>query len=200
MKKHLAALSTLCLLSACAGFKPDYVVKDASESSAPSWTVQSKAHKVDSSSEAKEHRYFVNDAHNVNQRLCLKAAETRATQKVASEVAQEIMSRFEEKSQSEDDTASTKLKDKLEQNIQVNLHGVAVAGKYWEKRSYLKEMGAEKDYTSYKCDVVVRIKKSALAEAIEAYKAKTMKTLAGEEKKAMTEAVDSYVADLKAGN
>lgn len=198
MKKHLITASVFGLLAACAGFTPDYVVTDASENSKPSWTVQSKAHKIDSSSEAKQNRYFVSDAQNVNQRLCLKAAETRATQKIASEIAQELMSRFEENNKSQDDTANSKMKDTLQQNIQVNLHGVVVADKYWEKRAYKKEKGAEKDYTSYKCDVVVKIKKTALAEALNAYKEKTVKSLKGEDKKAMTKAVDAYVSDLNA--
>ena len=197
MKKHLLTVSALCLLSACASFKPDYVVTDASKSSSPSWIAQSKAHKIDSSSEAKQNRYYVNDAQNVNQRLCLKAAETRATQKIAAEIAQEIMSKFEEINKSQDDTANSKMKDTLEQNIQVNLHGVVVGDTYWEKRAYKKELGAEKDYTSYKCDVVVKIKKTALEEALNAYKEKTLKTLKGEDKKAMQEAVDAYISDLK---
>ncbi len=196
MKKLLITVCTASLLASCASFTPDYVVTDASESSAPSWIAQSKAHKIDSSSEAKQNRYFVSDAQNVNQRLCLKSAETRATQKIASEVAQELMSKFEEKNRSADDSADSKIKDNLEQNIQVNLHGIIVADKYWEKRAYKKEMGAEKDYVAYKCDVVVKIKKTALADAIEAYKDKTVKTLQGENKKAMEEAINDYISDL----
>ncbi len=200
MKKQLLTVSALCLLAACAGFKPDYVKTDGSEKSVPAWTHQSKAHKIDSSSEAKKNRYFVADAQNVNQRLCLKAAETRATQKIASEIAQEIMGAFEESSASQNDDANSRMKDTLQQNIQVNLHGVVVGEKYWEKRAYKKEMGAEKDYTAYKCDVAVKITKAALADALEMYKAKTMRTLKGEDKAAMSQAVDNYVADLRAEN
>ena len=174
MKKQLLTVSALCLLAACAGFKPDYVKTDGSEKSVPAWTHQSKAHKIDSSSEAKKNRYFVADAQNVNQRLCLKAAETRATQKIASEIAQEIMGAFEESSASQNDDANSRMKDTLQQNIQ--------------------------DYTAYKCDVVVKITKAALADALEMYTAKTMRTLKGEDKAAMSQAVDNYVADLRAEN
>ena len=59
-------------------------------------------------------------------------------------------------------------------------------------------MGAEKDYTGYKCDVAVKIKKDALADALEMYKAKTMRTLKGEDKVAMEKAVDKTVEALKA--
>lgn len=36
MKKYLITVSALCLLSACAGFTPDYDITDASEASKPS--------------------------------------------------------------------------------------------------------------------------------------------------------------------
>lgn len=192
MKKYLLAVAAVCLVSACASFKPDYEVKDASDSSKPKWTNQEKADKLD-----KTNRYYVDEAENVNKRLCLKAAETRATQKIASEIAQELMSKFKEKTASENDVADAKMKEELEQNIQVNLHGVTVNGKYWEKRAYKKELGAEKEYTAYKCDVLVSLKKTALIEALEAYKAKTLKTLKGEDKKVMNDVVTSYVSDLK---
>ena len=89
------------------------------------------------------------------------------------------------------------LKDTLERNIQVNLYGIATAGEYWEKRVYLKEKGAENDYTAYKCDTVVKIKKSALIKAVEASKAKAAKASTDESKKAINNAIDSYITFLK---
>ncbi len=196
MKKMTVALLALCSVSACASFKPDYEVKDASESSRPAWTVQNKAYKSDDSDAKNTHRFFVEDAENVNQRLCLKSAEARATQKVASEIAQELIAKYEEKTQSKNDKATAQAKDNLQQSIKVNLHGVAVQGKYWEKRRYLKELGAEKDLTAYHCDVVVKISNAALAEALQAYKDKTMKTLKGEDKQAMEEVVTEAIDEL----
>lgn len=198
MKNKVLTVAAVSLLTACAGFKPDYKVKEASDSSKPAWTVQSKTSKIDSSAERKTNRYFVADAVNVDKGLCLRSAEVNATRKIASEVAQEIMGAFEENRKSADDSANVKMKEKLEQNIQVNLHGVVVAEKYWERRAYMKALGAEKDYTGYKCDVAVKIKKDALADALEMYKAKTMRTLKGEDKAAMEKAVDKTVEALKA--
>lgn len=198
MKNKVLTVAALSLLTACAGFKPDYEVKDASETSKPAWTTQSKTPKIDSSAERKTNRYFVADAVNVDKGLCLRSAEVNATRKIASEVAQEIMGAFEENRKSADDSANVKMKEKLEQNIQVNLHGVVVAEKYWERRAYLKSLGAEKDFVGYKCDVAVKIKKDALADALEMYKAKTMRTLKGEDKAAMEKAVDKTVEALKA--
>lgn len=198
MKNKVLTVAAVSLLTACAGFKPDYKVREASDSSKPAWTVQSKTSKIDSASERKTNRYFVSDAVNVDKGLCLRSAEVNATRKIASEVAQEIMGAFEENRKSADDSANVKMKEKLEQNIQVNLHGVVVAEKYWERRAYMKDSGAEKDYTGYKCDVAVKIKKDALADALEMYKAKTMRTLKGEDKAAMEKAVDKTVEALKA--
>ncbi len=197
MKKVLTVAS-LCLLAGCASFKPTYDVVEASEDSAPKWIRQEKAAKIDSSSEAKEYRYFVDEAENVNKRLCLKSAETRATQKVAGEIAQELVSKYAEMTKSEDEQALAKMKEELKQNIQVNLHGVTVAGKYYEKRAYKVEKGAPKNYETYKCDANVKMKKTDLAAAIEAYKAKTLADLKNSDKKAMEAAADSLLANLKA--
>lgn len=200
MKRLFSLLILTATAAGCAGFKPDYVVRDASEKSRPSWTVQKKAHKSDDSANKKISRYYVSDAENPDQNLCLNLAESRATQKVASEIAQEIMSKFKENANSKDDVSTRKVKNELERNIQVNLHGVSVTGKYWEKRQYLKEMGAEDNKTGYKCDVAVRITNAALAEALEAYKAKTMRMLAKDDRPAMNAAVDATIGLIKAGS
>lgn len=199
MKTLLTILFLTAVTSGCAGFKPDYVVRDASENSRPSWIVQKNAHKSDDSGNKKNYRYYVGDAENPDQNLCLNLAESRATQKVASEISQEIMSKFKETARSKDDESTRSVKNELERNIQVNLHGVSVTGKYWEKRQYLKEMGAEKDKTGYKCDVAVRISNAVLAEALEAYKAKTLRTLAKDDQPAMNAAVDATIGLIKTG-
>ena len=185
MKKQILTVSAVCLLAACSGFKPDYTVTDASESSKPFWTTQSKTAKIDSSSERKTNRYYVANAVAPEERTCLRSAEANATRKIAAEVAQEIAAQFEESRKATGETADT------------NLHGVVVAETYWEKRSYQKQLGAAKDYVGYKCDVAVKIKKSALIEALEMYKAKTIRGLSEKDKKDVNAAVDNYVAELK---
>ena len=194
VKRFFIVFLTIGFLFACVQIKRDYIVKENSlhSSSAPAWIFQSRAYKIDPSSETRQHRYFVSDAQNENQRLCLKLAEINATKKIAVDTAQEIIKRFEAKTKTKSDMTQTK--SLLEKTIQINLYDVTVAGEYWEKRDYRKEMGAKKDHTVYKCDTVVKIKKSALIKAIEAYKAKAQKEL----KKTMKSAIDSYIATLKA--
>lgn len=195
MKKYLFAVFAFCLLSACAGLMSDYDIADASESSQPFWIQQSKAHKIDAPAEAAKNLYFTGSAQNINQRLCLKNAETIAVKKIASETARELISRLKRSSALQNDAADNKLKEILEQNIQAGLRGAAVADKYWEKRSYKKEKGAQKDYTSYKCNAVVKVKKTALAEALNTYKEKNQKN---KNKAALESAINSYITELNA--
>ena len=199
MKKLFYLIPVIAVTAACAGFKPDYVVRDASENSKPDWTEYKNAYKSDDKANKKNYRYYVNDATSPDQDLCLNLAESRSTQRVASEIAQEIINKFQEKAQATDEESSRKVKNELERNIQVNLHGVAVTGRYWEKRQYLKELGAEKDKIGFKCDVAVRISNDDLVKAIEAYRAKTMRQLSKDDQKAMETAVDATIGLIKSG-
>ena len=198
MKRCFAVVCLICPLFACT----TYIVEESSEGSlrAPSWTIQSKAHRIDPIAENGKYRYFVDTAQDANRRLCLRSAEVNATRKIASEVSQDIVSLFERTDVAGNNLTDSVLKDKIGQNILVNLNGVVVAGQYWEKRQYLKEKGAEKDHTAYKCDVVVKIEKGNLADAIEIFKARTGKTLSGESGKTLDSVIDSYVSVLRNTN
>ncbi|MCQ2914513.1 MAG: hypothetical protein MJ247_04900 [Alphaproteobacteria bacterium] len=205
MKKIYSVLALAALTSACSTFKPDYEVVNASHEKAPKWITQENAYKADDGSGSKTtHRYFVDDATNLNQRLCLKAAETRATGKIASEIAQEILDKYQEIQESSgekveaDDKVNTKAKEVLTQDVKTRLHGVSVINKYWEKRRYKQELGAEKDYTGFKCNVVVRLSNENLAEAISKYKTNSYKALDLDVKK-LEQAINEEVKEVKAG-
>ena len=199
MKKISATLSTIFLLSACAGLRSTYVFKENSENSsyAPFWTVQSTAHKLDPSDEARQHLYFVGEAQESILRSCLKKAETQAVIKTASVPAGKIISRFLKIPRTGKRPDTAELKEKMEQNILTGLPKSVVIKEYWERREYLKEKGAKKDYTAYQCNVVVKLGKNDLAEAVEAYRAKIDKSLSGQNKKDLNKAIDYYVAGLK---
>lgn len=196
MKRSFISVFAVSLLSACVHFLSTYNVTDSSHNFRPSWISQFRAHKSDSSDEAKLNMYFVSDAQNVNQRLCLKSAETRAIRKIALKTTEKLTDRFEKNNKPLNNTSNNKIKEQLQENILVNLKNIVVVDKYWEKRAYKKEKGAEKDYTSYKCDVVVKIKKTDLAKALSPCKEKIVKKFKEKDKKAMTEAIASYTAEL----
>ena len=164
------------------------------------WTIPSKAYRIDPLLESLKHRYFVDTAQDEDKQLCLHSAELNATRKIAEEISQEIVTFSKTKDLSGNNLTDFIPKDKMQQNILVALNNVIVAGRYWEKRQYLKEKGAEKDYTVYKCDVVVKIEKGDLADTIIAYKTKAEKTLSEKDKETLDTVIESYVATLKSTN
>ena len=119
MKKTFFAISTLCFLAACAAFLSDYVVTENSEgtSSAPFWISPSGARKIDPSDDAGQYLYFVGEAQDKSQRLCLKNAETDALKEIASETRKKVMKRFREIKKSQ--KAFSAIKEKMEQNLLV---------------------------------------------------------------------------------
>jgi hypothetical protein len=196
-KSTLVLFGSFAVLAACSSLKPDYTITDASHSSRPDWIQPEYVKESDSSANRKEYRYYVDSSENINQRLCLKSAEARATQKVAAEIAQEIVSHYEERVLSNNETAQEQLSENLAQNLQVILHGIRFQNQYWEKRVYKQELGALKDYATYKCDVVVKIKKTEIIQALETYKTLTVRKMTGKEKANLAEAVNDTIRNLK---
>jgi len=197
MKKMTLCLTALTVLAGCSSFKPDYVITDASEKTPPAWLVVPEKAAKDKS-ELTKYRFYVSDAEHKNQRLCEQQANAQATQEVASEISQNITSAFEAAYSGTDETATGKLKDTLQRSINQNLHGVAVAKKYWQKRQYLQELGAEEDKTVFKCYASVKVTIKDLEKAIKDAKAAAVKTLPASEQKAVSDAIDTVTGALKA--
>ena len=203
VKKYSAVFSALCLMSSCAVFNKTYTVSEQTEEYffAPAWTDQRKAHRVDSSAEAQKNLYFVSSSENANKRPCLKEAEKQAIQKAAVDTADDLLHRMkEEKKKNNKVHISPSLKDRLKSNILVNLYDIDIAGEYWEKRNYLKEKGADKDYTAYKCDVVVKIPKKKVIEAVKICAEKVSQTMKHNTKKAMEASAASYAVAVNIEN
>ena len=197
MKKILPVLSAVLLLNACASVKPDYEVRERMKGGEPSW-LEDAEKAAQNKKEREEFRFYKADAENVNKKLCQQSAKANAVRKIAEEVSQEIVSKFEERNNSLDDNATAALKDKLTRNISTRLHGAREAGAYYERRAYKVELGAEKDILKYKCDCVVKMKVTALEEALNAYKQQTLNSLKdADQKKAMARAFDEVTEDLK---
>ena len=204
MKKSFILLSAFCFLTACAAFRSTYVVSENSEqtTSAPFWISPNKAHRIDPSAEAAKHLYFVGSAEDKSQRLCLKNAETDAFKKTAAETAKILAKKYSEIKKAKRKTAAKKtntkaIREKAEQNILVFLQNDTVVKQYWERRDYMKEKGAAANRTAYQCHAVVKVKKTDLINAIEAYRMKTVKSMPAEDGKIMEKAVDAYIAKLK---
>jgi YesN/AraC family two-component response regulator len=145
--------------------KKDYEVLDFSESSTPTWTKAPS--QVDLPEERINFRYFLSESAHVDQRLCVKSAEVRATGRIASEIAQFMKNSYAEATQGGgNEQVSEYMQEQLAQEAQTFLVGVQVAKTYWEKRKYLEKLGAIEDKVKFYCYAVVKMEKKNLETAI----------------------------------
>ena len=165
------ALTALFVFTSCAS-KPkpreatrSYKVVDFSNAIKPEWIED--ASKGDSKKELKNNRYFISESEHKNKRLCLKSAEARATATVASEIAQFIKNTYGESTSADDAQVSDYMTESLAQETQAFVVGAQVHKKYWELRSYEKELGAKKNYKKYACHALIKMNKKALKKAID---------------------------------
>lgn len=198
MKKLIAMGTLATLMVACSSFKPDYKITDASANSRPNWI--EKAEKADSSSVAEKNRYFIDFSENANQRLCREGAKSRATAKVAAEVSQHILGIYHENTKGSLDAADTTVEEKLKREINTGLTGVQEAATYWEKRQYMKEMGAAENKQTYFCYAVVKMDRDRLEKAMKIYEDKLVASIKAPEVKAkvseaMTEGRREFVSE-----
>lgn len=165
-----AILASSFLLTSCSS-KPKprkamrtYKVVDFSNAVKPEWIEDPS--KGDTSKEQKTHRYFISESEHSNKRLCLKSAEARATSTVASEISQFIKNTYGESTSADDTEVSDYMTESLAQETQAFVVGAQVHKRYWELRSYEKELGSKKNYKKYSCQALIKMNKKALAKAI----------------------------------
>jgi PBP1b-binding outer membrane lipoprotein LpoB len=175
-------------------FKLDYELVDASDKALPDWLKDpSKVEK--SSDERKNFRYFINESSHVNQRLCEKSAETRATAHIGSEIAQFMKNSYAEATQGGASEEVTEyMQEQLAQEAQSFVVGASVIKRYWEKRHYKELLGASEDKVKYYCFAVVRMSKKDIEKAVERSRAKLLKEIQAPEVKVKTDKALSDVA------
>lgn len=164
MKKLFCLAVMAFMVVSCNGIKKDYIVTDASYLPQPKWVKKGKYN----ASKKDEYKYFVSKGDNVNQRLCEKTAQARATAIVASEISNEIVDTYNNVIDSKDIDANEVASEKLEQNIKMFLAGVENEETYWEKRKYSKELGAEQDMSKYQCYALVKMNKKTYNNVLNA--------------------------------
>jgi len=201
MKKLLMALSLVALITACSSLKPDYRVKAAKGNTdkVPTWIL--KASKNDDSSRDNEtHAYFAADAENANQRLCEQDAKARATAMVAERISQQLLNVFNAAVKGTASEASSFSSDQLKQEINASLSGVEVRETYWQRRAYLKEMGAMEDREVYYCTALVRIKNELLAKAMDAAITKMVDSVKPAQRESVKTELQASKADFITAN
>lgn len=194
----VSMLASSIFLTSCAS-KPKpreatraYKVVDFSNAVKPEWIED--ASKGDSKKALKTNRYFISESEHANKRLCLKSAEARATATVASEIAQFIKNTYGESTSADDSVVSDYMTESLAQETQAFVVGAQVHKRYWELRSYDKELGSKKNFQKYACHALIKMKKKALATAIKNSTAELYKSIKDPEVKENTQKILKDVA------
>lgn len=175
-------------------FKKDYVLRDASERELPDWI--DRPSRADKSRERKKNRYFINESSATNKRLCLRSAESRATARIAQEIAQFMKNSYSEATQGgADEDVSEYMQEQLATESQAFVVGASVMKTYWELRGYKESLGAEEDMKKYNCFALVKISKKSLEKAVKRSRAKLLGEIEDPEVKQKTDEALEYVAD-----
>lgn len=175
-------------------FQKDYVLRDASQRELPDWIARPA--KGDKSKERKKNRYFVNESSATNKRLCLRSAESRATARIAQEIAQFMKNSYSEATQGgADEDVSEYMQEQLATESQAFVIGASVLKTYWELRGYKESLGAEEDIKKYNCFALVKIDKKNLEKAVKRSRAKLLGEIEDPEVKQKTDKALEYVAD-----
>lgn len=174
--------------------QPDFVVQEMSQANLPEWVKEPV--KGDDAAEVKKSRYFISESEHPNKRLCLKSAETRATARIASEIAQFMKNTYAEATQgSEDEEVSEYMQEQLAAETQAFVVGSRIHKTYWEKRFYKEEMGAEEDKRVFKCFALVKIDKKQLKKAVDNARKKLIEGVRDPEVKQKTDKILTDISD-----
>lgn len=201
--RTLAILITLFALVGCGSSKKKndtpprerkitFDLLDFSDARVPSWIDEPET--GDKQTARKKFEYFVAESANKNKRLCKRSSSARATAEIARQIAQFMKNSYAESVQGgEDEDVSEYMQEQLAQESQSFVIGARVTKKYWEKRKYRKELGAEKNETLYNCFSLVKISKTNLEKAIRNSRAKLLTSIEEPEVKRKTEDALKYV-------
>lgn len=190
MKQWIGLLWLLVVIVSCSSTKErvpeereheniqrDYEVKDSSSNIRPGWVEDAEVWAKSHGKDVDQYRYFSYETEPKRSRgISCDLAKANARADIASEIAS-----FIDKSlaSSEEGDASINenspqlqalrsyVQNTLAEKVQALIHGAAVRKTYWEKRRYLQEKGAAKDFTAYTCAALIRIPSKRLERAIE---------------------------------
>jgi len=157
--------------------KKEYLVTNASSSIRPGWVEDAELWAAKYGKDKKTFRYF---SYETTPKVDREIACNIAEAKVKSTIAGEITSFIEKtlasskEGQAAIDENNPKAKAMAEyvettlaQKTMSMIHGASMVKTYWEKRKYLKERGAKRDFRGYTCAVLIRMNSERLKESVE---------------------------------
>jgi len=155
----------------------DYEVRDASSVLRPGWIEDAEIWVEQEKMDTQKYRYFAFETEpKVSREIACNLAKANTRADIASEITTFIQKSIaqSEEGKSNVDQNNPKLEpmrefvqNNLAERVQSLVHGAAPIKTYWEKRQYLKKLGAKKDFVAYTCASLVRIDSERLKAAIE---------------------------------
>ena len=155
----------------------DFVVRDASSGARPGWIEDAELWAKQYGKDTTQFRFFsFETGAQINRVMACNDAKANAKSNIAGEIATFIDKSFASSTEGQTNIDENNpqiqalrsyVENTLAEKIQALIHGAAVIKTYWEKRRYLKEKGAAKDFTAYTCGALVRMGGKRLKEAID---------------------------------
>ncbi|HXH74768.1 MAG TPA: hypothetical protein VNJ08_07365 [Bacteriovoracaceae bacterium] len=189
MIKQLPLLIILILSVACASKKTvkdidnsetiarDYEIRDATSPIRPGWIEDAEIWAEQEKMDIGKFRYFSFETEpKVNREIACNLAKANVRSDIAAEITtfiQKSLGASEEGSAAIDaNNPKTQpmreyVSNTLAERVQSLIHGSAVIKTYWEKRNFLKKMGAKKDHVGFTCATLVQMERGRLKTAIE---------------------------------
>jgi len=174
----------------------DYKVVDASSEDIPEWVSNLDEWIEDEEKDAKDHKYYIytTEAKNSRATAC-EIAKARSASNIAAEISTFIKQSLAQ-SKTGDPTLKNKklaeyVQDDLAKEVQAFVVGAQNYKEYWEKKRFLKEKGAEKDWDGYTCTSLVKISKKLLKNAFD----RSEKTLVQKSDSNLKEVVKNIMQD-----
>jgi hypothetical protein len=170
----LFMLLSIGILVGCSSrsFERDYKVVDASHEDIPEWIEDLDEWLDDEEDDYKKNRYYIytTEAKNSRSTAC-EIAKARTASSVAAEISTFIKQSFAQSKHGDPTIKNAKLseyiQDDLAKEVQAFIVGAQNYKTYWEKRRFLKEEGAKKDWDGWTCSNLIKISKANLKKAFE---------------------------------
>ena len=178
MNKKSMVLLMLGLTACATGPKReivyDYVISDSSTTKQPEWTDSEYILELNEKNDG--FKYYVGENINLasqgSKSLCLNASEAQARKDLATTIESKVKSAYKEVETSSGSHEDTVVSSNADINIALNIDNIIKGAEkvksYWEERSHKVAMGASKDYKSYTCYSLIRMKDKTYKDVIEA--------------------------------
>lgn len=190
MSKLLSLLLVISFTQSCSSRKKvkevdysktiarDYDVKESSTNSVrPGWIEDAELWAEQEKMNIEKYRFFSFETEpKVSREIACNLAKANARSDIAAEVTTFIQKSLGASSEGiaaiDPNNPQTQpmrdyVSNTLAEKVQSLINGAAVIKTYWEKRSYLKDKGAKRNYIAFTCASLIRMETSRLKKAID---------------------------------